>query len=155
MWTRDFKRISSDAFRTFPALPAITSVHFALFRITPCSLALRTLHMQSPYHPYLIRTASEHFPTLPHHVHSLAALSLSIAFLSRVLFCFASVCILHHYHVLYIRITSASSSSISGLTIIPFALLTSHSMLPTMSLTGDSQYLKSVPDVGCASSLGR
>ena len=127
MWTLDFKRTLSDAFRTSPAFPAITSIGFVLFRITPCSLALRILHIQSPYHPYLIRTASEHFPTLPHHVHSLAALSLSITFLSRVLFCFASIRIPHHYHVLYDHITSASSPSISGLAIIiiPSTLLTS------------------------------
>ena len=127
MWTWDFKRIPSDAFRTSPALPAIASVHFTLFRITPCSLALRILRIQGPYHPYLICTASEHFPMLPHHVHSLAVLSLSIAFLSRVSFCFTSICILHHYHVLYICTTSASSPSISGLTIIiiPSTLLTS------------------------------
>ena len=127
MRTWDFKRIPSDAFRTSPALPAITSVHFVLFRITPCSLVLRTLHIQSPYHLYLIRTASEHFPMLLHHVHSLAALSLSIAFLSWVSFCFASVRIPCHYHYLYVHITSTSSPSISGLTIIiiPSTLLTS------------------------------
>ena len=127
MWTQDFKRTLSDAFHTSPAFPAVTSVDFILFRITPCSLALRTLCIQSPYHPYLIRTASEHFPTLPHHVHSLAALSLSIALLSRVSFCFASVRIPHHHHVLYVHIISASSPSISGLPIIiiPSTLLTS------------------------------
>ena len=152
--------LQEDSIRRFPHFPCIPCCHFCrfrLFRIAPCSLVLRTFRIQSPYHPYLIRTASEHFPTLPHHVHSLATLSLSIAFLSRVSFCFAFVRIPHHYHVLYIHITSTSSPSISGLAIttILLALLTSHFMLPTMSLTGDSQYLKSVPDVGCASSLGR
>ena len=111
----------------------------------PC--AQDTLHSKS-VPPIPFHTTCEHFPMLPHHVYSLAAWSWCIAFWSRVSFCIVFIRIPHHYHVLYAHITSASSPSISGLviTIIPLALLTSHFMLPTMSLTGDSQYLKSIPD---------
>ena len=132
MWTRDFKRIPSDTFRTFPAFPAVTSVDFTSSGSLHAPLVLRTFRIQSPYHPYLIRTACEHFPTLPHHDYSLSTLPLSTAFFSRVSFCLAFVRIPHHYHVLCVRITSASIPSISGLiiTTIPLALLTPHFHAP-------------------------
>jgi hypothetical protein len=142
MWTQDFKRIPSDAFCTSPALPVITSLDFAPFQLIPCSLALRIFPHPCPYHPCHIRTACEHFPTLPHHITSLATLSLSSAFFIRVSFCFAFVHSPHHHYVTGIRIISATGTPISGLPIIiiPLALSTSHShMLSPMSLTGDSQ----------------
>ena len=152
--------LQEDAIRHFPYFPCTSCCHFHRFRtlsdysMLPCAQDISHSKSVPPVpFPHCTRTlshasTSRPFPSRTIIIHRV---------LSRVSFCVMSVRIPHHYHVLYICTTSASSPSISGLiiTIIPFALLTSHFMLPTMSLTGDSQYLKSVPDVGYASSLGR